>query len=179
MLRPQSYLMLKGFLSPAFWPKCTVFVYFRKAKFDNTNFSERKEKETNKKKDLKNWKEFFSFSQNIFWNTTEKWIMNSKRKRLKCVKKSKICLNLKAVKLVEEPTAMFIKPKEKIRKLKWYNFCVNFQDLFFWNWIFRSDSKEYALKQIEGAGLSMSACREIAVSFFSKFLFMIPKKNFL
>jgi len=68
---------------------------------------------------------------------------------------------------------MFIKPKEKIRKLKWYNFCVNFQDLFFWNWIFRSDSKEYALKQIEGAGLSMSACREIAVSFFSKFLFMI------
>jgi len=44
--------MLKGFLSPAFWPKCTVFVYFRKAKFNNTNFSERKEKETNKKKDL-------------------------------------------------------------------------------------------------------------------------------
>ena len=27
-----------------------------------------------------------------------------------------------------------------------------------------SDPKEYALKQIEGAGLSMSACREIAVS---------------
>lgn len=27
-----------------------------------------------------------------------------------------------------------------------------------------SDTKEYALKQIEGAGLSMSACREIAVS---------------
>ncbi len=26
-----------------------------------------------------------------------------------------------------------------------------------------SDSKEYALKQIEGVGLSMSACREIAV----------------
>ena len=27
-----------------------------------------------------------------------------------------------------------------------------------------NDPKEYALKQIEGAGLSMSACREIAVS---------------
>ena len=27
-----------------------------------------------------------------------------------------------------------------------------------------SDPKEYALKQIEGSGLSMSACREIAVS---------------
>lgn len=26
-----------------------------------------------------------------------------------------------------------------------------------------SDSKDYALKQIEGTGLSMSACREIAV----------------
>ena len=26
-----------------------------------------------------------------------------------------------------------------------------------------SDSKEYALKQIEGAGLSMSACRQIAL----------------
>ena len=28
-----------------------------------------------------------------------------------------------------------------------------------------SDPKEYALKQIEGAGLSMSACREIAVRY--------------
>lgn len=28
-----------------------------------------------------------------------------------------------------------------------------------------SDKKDYALKQIEGTGLSMSACREIAVSF--------------
>nr|CAD7441083.1 unnamed protein product [Timema bartmani] len=27
----------------------------------------------------------------------------------------------------------------------------------------RSDTKDYALKQIEGTGLSMSACREIAV----------------
>ena len=26
------------------------------------------------------------------------------------------------------------------------------------------DEKEYALKQIEGTGISMSACREIAVS---------------
>jgi hypothetical protein len=29
--------------------------------------------------------------------------------------------------------------------------------------LLRSDPKEYALKQIEGSGLSMSACREIAV----------------
>jgi hypothetical protein len=27
-----------------------------------------------------------------------------------------------------------------------------------------SDTREYALKQIEGTGISMSACREIAVS---------------
>ena len=31
-------------------------------------------------------------------------------------------------------------------------------------YISSSDTKEYALKQIEGTGLSMSACREIAVS---------------
>ena len=30
--------------------------------------------------------------------------------------------------------------------------------------MFRSDTREYALKQIEGTGISMSACREIAVS---------------
>ena len=29
--------------------------------------------------------------------------------------------------------------------------------------IYRADQKEYALKQIEGTGLSMSACREIAL----------------
>lgn len=29
----------------------------------------------------------------------------------------------------------------------------------------RDDPKEYALKQIEGTGISMSACREIAVSY--------------
>lgn len=28
----------------------------------------------------------------------------------------------------------------------------------------RKDDKDYALKQIEGTGISMSACREIAVS---------------
>ena len=33
-----------------------------------------------------------------------------------------------------------------------------------------SDPKEYALKQIEGAGLSMSACREIAVSVLNFFV---------
>lgn len=30
--------------------------------------------------------------------------------------------------------------------------------------VHRKDEKEYALKQIEGTGISMSACREIAVS---------------
>lgn len=30
-----------------------------------------------------------------------------------------------------------------------------------------NDKKDYALKQIEGTGLSMSACREIAVSSFN------------
>lgn len=37
-------------------------------------------------------------------------------------------------------------------------FCLYF-------YIFRDDPKEYALKLIEGTGISMSACREIAVSF--------------
>ena len=31
---------------------------------------------------------------------------------------------------------------------------------------FSKDSNDYALKQIEGAGISMSACREVAVSVF-------------
>ena len=36
----------------------------------------------------------------------------------------------------------------------------------------RKDDKDYALKQIEGTGISMSACREIAVSVL-KFLFCL------
>ena len=32
--------------------------------------------------------------------------------------------------------------------------------------MFYSDGREYALKQIEGTGISMSACREIAVSLY-------------
>lgn len=32
-------------------------------------------------------------------------------------------------------------------------------------YLYRKDEKEYALKQIEGTGISMSACREIAVSY--------------
>ena len=35
-----------------------------------------------------------------------------------------------------------------------------------------SDPKEYALKQIEGAGLSMSACREIAVRYLLQNLYL-------
>lgn len=38
--------------------------------------------------------------------------------------------------------------------------------LFFFH---RKDDKDYALKQIEGTGISMSACREIAVSNISSF----------
>lgn len=34
-----------------------------------------------------------------------------------------------------------------------------------------NDTKDYALKQIEGTGLSMSACREIAVSFIFEYLY--------
>lgn len=33
----------------------------------------------------------------------------------------------------------------------------------------RPDTKDFGLKQIEGTGLSMSACREIAVSIFYYF----------
>lgn len=32
-------------------------------------------------------------------------------------------------------------------------------------YLYRKDEKDYALKQIEGTGISMSACREIAVSY--------------
>lgn len=37
----------------------------------------------------------------------------------------------------------------------------------------KADGREYALKQIEGTGLSMSACREIAVrsDFFCAFIY--------
>lgn len=40
--------------------------------------------------------------------------------------------------------------------------CKTAFSLFFY--LYRKDEKEYALKQIEGTGISMSACREIAVS---------------
>lgn len=45
----------------------------------------------------------------------------------------------------------------------------------------RPDTKDFGLKQIEGTGLSMSACREIAVStkttFFSKIQFSVKNKR--
>lgn len=37
--------------------------------------------------------------------------------------------------------------------------------------VHRKDEKEYALKQIEGTGISMSACREIAVSYSNAYVF--------
>lgn len=40
-----------------------------------------------------------------------------------------------------------------------------------------NDKKDYALKQIEGTGLSMSACREIAVSSFNILSSALENKN--
>lgn len=37
----------------------------------------------------------------------------------------------------------------------------------------RKDEKEYALKQIEGTGISMSACREIAVSEYQYVIYFV------
>lgn len=39
--------------------------------------------------------------------------------------------------------------------------------------ICRKDEKEYALKQIEGTGISMSACREIAVSGYQYVIYFV------
>ena len=45
------------------------------------------------------------------------------------------------------------------------NFEIAFSDpKYFSDLNFSTDGREYALKQIEGTGISMSACREIAVS---------------
>lgn len=43
--------------------------------------------------------------------------------------------------------------------INYNNYCVST--------ISNEDTNEYALKLIEGAGLSMSACREIAVSYIN------------
>lgn len=45
----------------------------------------------------------------------------------------------------------------------------------------RKDDKDYALKQIEGTGISMSACREIAVrtAWLTLFLFVWSRLNIL
>lgn len=51
----------------------------------------------------------------------------------------------------------------------WLN-LINFDSFLCWNRVSdselksRPDTKDFGLKQIEGTGLSMSACREIAVS---------------
>ncbi len=44
-------------------------------------------------------------------------------------------------------------------------FSLTFSNVVFV--FYRKDEKEYALKQIEGTGISMSACREIAVSYLN------------
>jgi hypothetical protein len=52
-------------------------------------------------------------------------------------------------------------------------------EVFYESPFFRSDPKEYALKQIEGSGLSMSACREIAVrTFFCRIVSLIVHFHF-
>ena len=81
-------------------------------------------------------------------------------------------MSLKAVKLAVEHTDMFTKQNRRTRKLSLYAFsnhfylrqCVLIAFFLFRNAIdFSNDGKEYALKLIEGTGISMSACREIAV----------------
>lgn len=56
--------------------------------------------------------------------------------------------------------------------VKVYFVCLPKKSVLFCNaapifsfYLYRKDEKEYALKQIEGTGISMSACREIAVSY--------------
>ncbi len=56
--------------------------------------------------------------------------------------------------------------------INYNNYCVST--------ISNEDTNEYALKLIEGAGLSMSACREIAVSYINtldKWLYMYMITN--
>lgn len=52
-------------------------------------------------------------------------------------------------------------------------FClfIKVAPIFFY--LHRKDEKEYALKQIEGTGISMSACREIAVSDIIIILYLV------
>ena len=118
---------------------------------------------------------------------SRQWISSSKKDRPKQGKKLKIYLNSRDVRwdshtsstdiiwsmyrLGEEPMVTCTKQKERMgelidlygfqnssgRAMNWYdNLCyVIFHPTF----SLFSDTREYALKQIEGTGLSMSACR--------------------
>lgn len=90
------------------------------------------------------------------------------------VLKLKIYSIMRAAKWDVEPMDMYTKLGEKMGKDHFVFYIFILMALFFFfysrNISFfpcRSDTKDYALKQIEGTGLSMSACREIAVSKFN------------
>ena len=74
---------------------------------------------------------------------------------------------MKGKKLDEERTVTFTRPKG-VEGTRFYQFagtCIE-KNYFVSN---RSDDpKDYAIKQIEGTGISMSACREIAVSEYER-----------
>ena len=68
---------------------------------------------------------------------------------------------MKDAKLEGEHTDMFIKLVPRIGMLiQQFNYWLNHWHIF----LISNDDRVYALKQIEGSGISMSACREIAVS---------------
>jgi serine/threonine protein kinase len=86
--------------------------------------------------------------------------MNSGCGRLGRERKWRSFLNSKAVRLEGEPTATFTRRSGKTGNCQ--------TDLIpvlstISKYLFRSDVREYALKLIEGTGVSTSACREIAV----------------
>ena len=95
-----------------------------------------------------------------------RWIRSSQRDWPENGKRWKNCLNSKGRRSEEGPTDMYTRPREDQGEISSLVACdgpmaccecVLFSA--------RDDPKEYALKQIEGTGISMSACREIAVSY--------------
>ena len=68
---------------------------------------------------------------------------------------------------------MFTKRKDEIGrrfKQKCLKTTLSTTVIFTCTLFFSSDTKDYALKQIEGTGISMSACREVAVSKYSIYM---------
>ena len=70
-----------------------------------------------------------------------------------------------AKKSVEERTDTCTKRRDETGRRSERKRLQKYTDFFYNPCIFSSsDTKDYALKQIEGTGISMSACRELAVS---------------